>query len=117
MQTKYITICCGRAGKIKSKSSNSLKPHSHMEIDFKTLIRLGKSLDGKWKINLAKLEHNHNLSPRYSHCFLVNRELSSSMKRRLELNNVSTIGLNKSFNSTIVEARRYKNVPFFEKNA
>ncbi|XP_024164125.1 protein FAR-RED IMPAIRED RESPONSE 1-like [Rosa chinensis] len=115
--TKYITISCGRAGKFKSKSSNSLKPHPSVKTDCKTLIRLGKSLDGKWKINSTKLEHNHGLSLRKSRYFPVNRELSSSIKRRLELNDVARIGLNKSFNSIVVEAQGYENVPFLEKDA
>ncbi|XP_024164135.1 protein FAR-RED IMPAIRED RESPONSE 1-like [Rosa chinensis] len=115
--TKYITISCGRAGKFKSKSSISLKSHPSVKTDCKVLIRLGKSLDGKWKINSTKLEHNHGLSPRKSRYFSANSELSSSIKRRLELNDVARIGLNKSYNSIVVEAQGYDNVPFLEKGA
>ncbi|XP_050379712.1 protein FAR-RED IMPAIRED RESPONSE 1-like [Argentina anserina] len=115
--TRYVTISCGRAGKFKSTTSNSLKPRPSVKTDCNALIRLGKSPDGKWKINYVKLEHNHGFSPRKSRYFVVNRGLSSSIKRRLELNDVAKIGTNKSYNSIVVEARGYENVPFLEKDA
>ncbi|CAB4281195.1 unnamed protein product [Prunus armeniaca] len=112
---KYVTISCAREGKSKSKSSNFLKPRPSIKNDCKAQLRAGL-LNGKWKVNSVRLDHNHGLSPtktRHWKCF---REISSNIKKKLEVNDKAGIRLNKSYNSMVVEVGGHENMKCLEKD-
>ncbi|XP_022893072.1 protein FAR1-RELATED SEQUENCE 5-like [Olea europaea var. sylvestris] len=71
---------------------------------------------GIWRINKVYLDHNHKTSPSKSRLYQCNRKLSESVKRKLEVNDMAGIPLHKSYNSAIVEAGRYENTTFVEKD-
>lgn len=114
---KYVTFCCGRSGKKNSEASNSLKPYPNMKIGCMARIRGCKDTDGTWRINSLTLEHNHLISPSKSRFFRCNREISSHVRRQLEVNDRAGIRVNKSYNSVVVGAGNPENVSFLEKDA
>ncbi|KAM1140332.1 hypothetical protein ACFX19_041111 [Malus domestica] len=95
---RYITMCCARSGTSKSTSSNRLKSYPSIKNDCKAQLRACLYLGEKWRVNYVKLDHNHGLSPTKTHywkCFL---EVSSSVKKKLEVNDKARIRVNKSYN-------------------
>ncbi|KAB2603357.1 protein FAR1-RELATED SEQUENCE 5-like [Pyrus ussuriensis x Pyrus communis] len=101
---RYITMCCTRSGTSKSTSINHLKPYPNLY------------LDEKWRVNYVKLDHNHGLSPtktRYWKCFW---EVSSSVKKNLEVNDKAGIRVNKSYNLVVVEVGGHDNMKCLEKD-
>ncbi|XP_022847495.1 protein FAR1-RELATED SEQUENCE 5-like [Olea europaea var. sylvestris] len=81
-------------------------------------VRLTASMDsrGIWRINILNLDHNHKTSPSKSRLYRCNRELSTHVKRRLEVNDMAGIPLHKSFNSTVIEVGGYENMTCVEKD-
>jgi hypothetical protein len=61
------------------------------------------------------INHNYDLSPNKRRYFKCNTNLNSSMRRKIIVNDISRIGLSQSYNSLVVEARGYENLPFIEK--
>ncbi|XP_048446054.1 protein FAR-RED IMPAIRED RESPONSE 1-like [Pyrus x bretschneideri] len=115
-ELRYITMCCARSGTSKSNSSNPLKPYPSIKNDCKAQLRAGLYLGEKWRVNSVKLDHNHVLSPtktRYWKCF---REVSSSAKKKLEVNDKAGIRVNKSYNSVVVEVGGHENMKRLEKD-
>ncbi|XP_022880995.1 protein FAR1-RELATED SEQUENCE 1-like [Olea europaea var. sylvestris] len=82
----------------------------------KARLTASSDMCGIWRIYTVHLEHNHKTSPTKSRLYRCNRELSAHVKRQLEVNDMADIPLHKSYNSTIVEAGRHKNMTCLEKD-
>lgn len=67
-------------------------------------------------MNKVHLNHNHETSPSNSRLYQCNRELSSHLKRKLEVNDLAGIPLHKSFNPVVVKASSYENMSCVEKD-
>ncbi|KAF5458546.1 hypothetical protein F2P56_022569 [Juglans regia] len=120
----YVTLGCACGGKARIKSLNIAKPRSTGKTDCKAMINALK-VEGKMQLRTVHNTHNHGLSPKKSHFFHCNREVSETVKRVLDTNDLAGIWMNKSFKPLVVgasgaRARRdyflrmqYKNNGFF----
>ncbi|XP_022864241.1 protein FAR1-RELATED SEQUENCE 5-like [Olea europaea var. sylvestris] len=98
----YNSMIENRKGRRSTNVVGSLKPQPTMEMDCKAKISASSDVNGTWRINIVNLEHNHTCSP--------------SKSRKLEVNDIVGIPLHKSFNSAVVEAGGYENLPCVEKD-
>ncbi|XP_022842001.1 protein FAR-RED IMPAIRED RESPONSE 1-like [Olea europaea var. sylvestris] len=87
-----------------------------MQSGYKARICTSKDLCGIWRINKVHLDHNHKTSPSKSRLYRYNRELSAHVKRRLKVNDMAGIPLQKSFNSAVVEVGGYENLSCIKKD-
>jgi hypothetical protein len=53
------------------------------------------------------IDHNHDLSPNKGRYFKCNRNLNSSVRRKIIVNDISKIGLSQSYNSLAIEVGWY----------
>ncbi|KAH9666229.1 protein FAR1-RELATED SEQUENCE [Citrus sinensis] len=113
---KYAIFACGRSGKSESKSANALKPKPIVKNGCDAKIGGCLNEDGKWVLRTLNLQHNHGLSPDKVRYFPCNRRISSSAKKRIEMNDCAGIRIAQNFNSIVVGAGGYENVPFLEKD-
>ncbi|XP_022899201.1 protein FAR1-RELATED SEQUENCE 5-like [Olea europaea var. sylvestris] len=113
---RYVTFTCSREGRRSSNVSGSLKPKSICQTDCKARISASSDCRGRWRINTVHLDHNHETSPSKSRLYRCNRELSANVKRKLEVNDVAGIPLQKSYNSTVAEVGGYENMTCIEKD-
>ncbi|KAI5333681.1 hypothetical protein L3X38_023813 [Prunus dulcis] len=113
-ELKYVTLSCSRSGIPQSTTSNVLNPYPSIKCNCKAQLRVGICLDGSWKVNLVKLDHNHGLNLDNARYFRMNRAISSYMKRKIEANDRARIRVNKNYNSMVVKARGHENMPFME---
>ncbi|KAK1552597.1 hypothetical protein Q3G72_019802 [Acer saccharum] len=72
--------------------------------------------DGKLQLTMVHNIHNHGLSPKKSRFFRCNREMSDTVKRVLDTNDIAGVRMNKSFGSLVVGAGGFENLPFSEKD-
>ncbi|TXG64277.1 hypothetical protein EZV62_011271 [Acer yangbiense] len=72
--------------------------------------------DGKLRLTTVHNIHNHGLSPKKSRFFRCNREVSDTVKRILDTNDMAGVRMNKSFRSLVVGAGGFENLPFLEKD-
>ncbi|XP_042954654.1 protein FAR1-RELATED SEQUENCE 1-like [Carya illinoinensis] len=122
---RYVTLACARGGKAQNRILNVSSPRPTGKIECKAKINVSKTPDGKFRLNSVHNIHNHNLSPKKSRFFRCNREVSESIKRVLDTNDMAGIRMNKSFGSLVVGAggagalrdyflrMQYKNLGFF----
>ncbi|XP_022883238.1 protein FAR-RED IMPAIRED RESPONSE 1-like [Olea europaea var. sylvestris] len=108
---KYVVFTCRN-----SNATGSLKPHATIQTGCKARITASLDACGIWKINTVNLNHNHKTSPSKSKLYRCNRELSSHVKRRLEVNDMIGIPLHKSYHAAVVKAGRYENLTCIEKD-
>ena len=69
-----------------------------------------------WYVTRVIIDHNHDLSLEKERYFKCNRNLNSSVRRKIKINDIFGIGLSQSYNSCVVEARGFENLPFIEKD-
>ncbi|KAK8923413.1 Protein FAR-RED ELONGATED HYPOCOTYL 3 [Platanthera zijinensis] len=112
--TTYITIGCSRYEKSNISSQNALNPHPITKTQCKVRLIAKRLEDNKWIVTSFLDEHNHVLSPEKSRNYRCNRKLTVIAKRKLELNDVVGIKMNKNFNVLMVEAGGHKNLPFLK---
>ncbi|XP_035542140.1 protein FAR1-RELATED SEQUENCE 5-like [Juglans regia] len=112
---RYVTLGCARGGKARIKSLNVAKPRPTGKTDCKTRINALK-VEGKMRLTTVHNTHNHGLSPKKSRFFRCNREVSETVKRVLDTNDLAGIRMNKSFGSLVVGAGGFENLPFLEKD-
>ncbi|XP_035551491.1 protein FAR1-RELATED SEQUENCE 5-like [Juglans regia] len=112
---RYVTLGCARGGKARIKSLNVAKPHPTGKTDCKARINALK-IEGKMRLTTVHNTHNHGLSPKKSRFFRCNREVSETVKRVLDTNDLAGIRMNKSFGSLVVGAGGFENLPFLEKD-
>ncbi|KAF5454271.1 hypothetical protein F2P56_023948, partial [Juglans regia] len=112
---RYVTLGCAHGGKARFKSLNVAKPRPTGKTDCKARINALK-VEGKMRLLTVHNTHNHDLSPKKSRFFRCNREVSETVKRVLDTNDLAGIRMNKSFGSLVVGAGGFENLPFLEKD-
>ncbi|XP_035541675.1 protein FAR1-RELATED SEQUENCE 5-like [Juglans regia] len=112
---RYVTIGCARGGKARNRTMNVAKPRPTGKTDCKARINALK-VRGKMQLTTVNNTHNHGLSPQKSRFFRSNREVSETVKRVLDTNDLAGIRMNKSFGSLVVGAGGFENLPFLEKD-
>ncbi|XP_041017868.1 protein FAR-RED IMPAIRED RESPONSE 1-like [Juglans microcarpa x Juglans regia] len=112
---RYVTITCARGGKARNRTFNVANPRPIGKIECKAKINALKS-DGKFQLTTVHNIHNHGLILKKSRFFRCNREVSDSVKRVLDTNDLASIRMNKSFGSLVVGAGGFENLPFLEKD-
>ncbi|XP_042983399.1 protein FAR1-RELATED SEQUENCE 5-like [Carya illinoinensis] len=112
---RYVTLGCVRGGKARNRTLNVAKPRPTGKTDCKAKINALK-VEGKLQLTTVQNGHNHGLSPQKSRFFRCNREVSDSVKRVLDTNDLAGIRMNKSFGSLVVGAGGFENLPFLEKD-
>ncbi|XP_042959490.1 protein FAR1-RELATED SEQUENCE 5-like [Carya illinoinensis] len=113
---RYVTLACARGGKAQNRILNVANPRPTGKTECKAKINASKTADGKFRLNTVHNIHNHNLSPKKSRFFRCNREVSETVKRVLDTNDMAGIRMNKSFGSLVVGAGGFENLPFLEKD-
>ncbi|XP_041020541.1 protein FAR1-RELATED SEQUENCE 4-like [Juglans microcarpa x Juglans regia] len=109
---RYATLACARDGKALNRIFNVVNPHLTGKTECKARFNALKS-DGKLQLTTIHNIHNHDRSPKKSHFFRYNREVSDAIKRVLNTNDMAGVRMNKSFGSLVVGADddgRLKNV-------
>ncbi|KAK8957504.1 Protein FAR1-RELATED SEQUENCE 8 [Platanthera zijinensis] len=112
----YITIGCSRYEKSNISSQNVLNSHPITKTQCKFRLLAKRLEDNKWIVTSFLDGYNHVLSPKKSRNYRCNRKLTAIVKRKLELNDVAGIRMNKNFNVLMVEAGGHENLPFLEKD-
>ncbi|CAH9116563.1 unnamed protein product [Cuscuta epithymum] len=111
-----IVLECLRAGQRGSQSKNQLKPQPSMQIGCGARLRAHVNSEGLWEISKLFVQHSHPMSPTKARLFRCHRKLTHGMARKLAINEVAGIRLNKSFTTAVVEAGGYDQLPFIEKD-
>ncbi|KAF5462636.1 hypothetical protein F2P56_018625 [Juglans regia] len=112
---RYVTLACARGGKARNRTLNVAKPRPTGKTECKAKINALK-VEGKVRLTTCHNIHNHGLSPQKSRFFRCNREVSETVKRVLDTNDLAGIRMNKSFGSLVVGAGGFENLPFLEKD-
>ncbi|XP_035548689.1 protein FAR1-RELATED SEQUENCE 5-like [Juglans regia] len=112
---RYATLGCARGGKARNRTLNVARPRPTGKTECKAKVNALK-VDGKFRLTTVNNLHNHGLSPNKSRFFRCNREVSDSVKRVLDINDMAGIRMNKSFGSLVVGAGGFENLPFLEKD-
>ncbi|XP_059639492.1 protein FAR1-RELATED SEQUENCE 4-like [Cornus florida] len=113
-KSRKFSLACAQYGKQKSIARDTFHPRPLIKTNCKAKINVTAKDDGKFIIARVYLDHNHALSPTKVRHFRCNKALDPHVKR-LELNDLAGIKLNKNFHSAVVEAGGYENLPFGEK--
>ncbi|XP_062155261.1 protein FAR1-RELATED SEQUENCE 5-like [Alnus glutinosa] len=110
--TCYITLSCASQGTRKASSS---KPIQTTRTGCKACLN-ARLVNTKWYATNVSAKHNHDLSPGKARYFRCNKNLDSTAKRKLLINDRAGISMSKSYNSLIVEAGGYEHLEFGEKD-
>ncbi|KAF5450325.1 hypothetical protein F2P56_030686 [Juglans regia] len=110
---RYATLGCAHGGNARNRTLNVSRPRPTGKIECKAKINALK-VDKKFRLTTINNIHNHDLSPTKSRFFRCNREVSDSVKRVLNTNDLVDIRMNKSFGSLVVGAGGFENLPFLE---
>ncbi|XP_042968671.1 protein FAR1-RELATED SEQUENCE 1-like [Carya illinoinensis] len=113
---RYVTLAYTCGGKAQNRILNVVNPHPIGKTECKAKINVLKTADGKFRLNTVHNIHNQNPSPK-KRFFRCNREVSESIKRVLNTNDMADIRMNKSFGSLVVGAGGFENLPFFKKDS
>ncbi|XP_041001739.1 protein FAR-RED ELONGATED HYPOCOTYL 3-like [Juglans microcarpa x Juglans regia] len=100
---RYVTLGCARGRKARIKSSNLANPCLTGKTDRKASINALRVEEKMW-LTTVHNTLNHGLSLMKSRFFRCNREVSESIKRVLDINDLTGIRLNKSYRSLVVGA-------------
>ncbi|XP_042969612.1 protein FAR1-RELATED SEQUENCE 5-like [Carya illinoinensis] len=112
---RYATLGCAQGGKARNRTLNVARPCPTGKTECKAKINILK-VDGKFQLTTVNNIHNYGLSPKKFRFFRCSREVSDSVKRVLDTNDLIGIRMNKSFGSLVVGAGSFENLPFFEKD-
>jgi hypothetical protein len=112
---KYVTLVCACYGKKQTDAINIEKPNLTTKTGCKGKVNVVYK-DGAWCLTTVNVNHNHTLSPSKSRFYRCNRRIDNNVKRRLELNDISGIGVSKNFNFLVVEGGGYENLSFIERD-
>ncbi|XP_041009321.1 protein FAR-RED IMPAIRED RESPONSE 1-like [Juglans microcarpa x Juglans regia] len=110
---KYVTLGCAQGEKARNKTSNVANPRPTGKMDYKAKI-IALRVEGKMRLTIVHNTHNHGLNPMKFCFFRCNREVSESVKRVLDTNDLADIRLNKSYKSLVVGPGGFENLPFLE---
>ncbi|XP_042950398.1 protein FAR1-RELATED SEQUENCE 4-like [Carya illinoinensis] len=112
---RYVTLGCARGGKARNKSLKVANPRPTGKTDCKARINALR-VEGKMQLTTVYNTHNHGVSPKKSCFFRCNRDVSETVKRVLDTNDVACIRLNKSYESLVIGVGGFENLPFLEKD-
>ncbi|KAG2680740.1 hypothetical protein I3760_11G112000 [Carya illinoinensis] len=112
---RYVTLACVQGGKSRNRTFNVTNSRPTGKTECKAKINALR-IDGKLRLTTVHNIHNHGLNPKKSHFFRCNREVSESVKRILDTNDLGGIRMNKSFGSLVVGAGGFENLLFLEKD-
>ncbi|XP_041025369.1 protein FAR1-RELATED SEQUENCE 5-like [Juglans microcarpa x Juglans regia] len=112
---RYVTLACAHGGKARNRTFNVANPRLTGKTKCKAKINALKSY-AKLRLTTVHNIHNHGLSLKKSRFFRCNREVSDSVKRVLDTNDLGGIRMNKSFGSLVVGVGGFENLPFLEKD-
>ncbi|KAF5452014.1 hypothetical protein F2P56_027055 [Juglans regia] len=112
---RYVTLGCAHGGKAQNRTMNVAKPRPIGKTDCKAMINALK-VGEKMQLTTVHNTHNQGLSPQKSRFFQCNREVSETVKRVLDTNDLAGIRMNNSFGSLVVGAEGFENLPFLEKD-
>ncbi|XP_040996090.1 protein FAR-RED IMPAIRED RESPONSE 1-like [Juglans microcarpa x Juglans regia] len=112
---RYVTLGCARGGKARNRTLNVARPRPTGKTECKAKINALK-VDGNFRLTTVNNTHNHDLSPNKARFFRCNREVSDSVKRVLDINDMAGIRMNKSFGSLVVGPGGFENLSFLEKD-
>ncbi|XP_073119725.1 protein FAR1-RELATED SEQUENCE 5-like [Henckelia pumila] len=113
---RNVAFTCGREGNRSRGATTSLKPSATSQTRCKDRLNAAADAFGVWRVTIKELKHNNEISPSKSRMYRCNRQLTENVKRKLELNDIAGIPLNKSYKSIVVEAGGYENMTFIEKD-
>ncbi|CAH9052936.1 unnamed protein product [Cuscuta epithymum] len=109
-QIASIVLECSRAGHRGTRSKNQLKPQPSMQIGCGARLRAHVIYSGLWQISKVFLQHSHPMSPTKARLFWCNRRLTHGMARKLAINEVAGIRLNKSFTADMINFPSLKKI-------
>ncbi|XP_042972807.1 protein FAR1-RELATED SEQUENCE 4-like [Carya illinoinensis] len=112
---RYITLCCARGGKARNRTLNVANPRPTGKTECKAKINALRK-NGVLRLTTVHNIHNHGLSPKKSWFFRCNRKVSDAVKRVLDTNDMAGIRANKRYESLVVGASGFENLPFLEKD-
>jgi zinc finger SWIM domain-containing protein 3 len=116
-ETSYINLKCNREGTYNNLVDDASKKRSTIKNSCEAGIKvLMDSTDRKWRILGFIENHNHDLSPNKSRHFATFRRISTNIRRRLLINDNTSVRVNSSIKSFIVETGGYENVTYNEKD-
>ncbi|XP_041011242.1 protein FAR-RED IMPAIRED RESPONSE 1-like [Juglans microcarpa x Juglans regia] len=87
---RYVTLGCVLGGKARNRTLNVARPHPTGKTECKAKINALK-VDGKFWLTTVNNIDNHGLSLNKSRFFRCNREMSDSVKRVLDINDMAGI--------------------------
>ncbi|XP_042954662.1 protein FAR1-RELATED SEQUENCE 5-like [Carya illinoinensis] len=114
-RVRWFTLVCVRQGTAKSQASNILKPRQTERVGCKARIYVVLNEDGGYTLSSVILDHTHYVSPGKARHFRCFKKVDARVAKRLEINDEAGIRTSKTFQSVIVEAGGYENVPFGQK--
>ncbi|KAF5441965.1 hypothetical protein F2P56_037081 [Juglans regia] len=87
---RYVILGCARGGKARNSSFNVANPRSTGKTDCKAMINALR-VEGNMQLTTVHNTHNHGLSPQKFRYFRCNREVSETVKRVLDTNDLAGI--------------------------
>ncbi|XP_022841744.1 protein FAR1-RELATED SEQUENCE 5-like isoform X2 [Olea europaea var. sylvestris] len=106
-EMRYVTLTYSRKGGRIGNTGCCSKPQPTIQMSCRARISASSNIFGVWRINNVHLDHNHETSPSKSRLYRRNRQLSTHMKCKLQVNDLAGIPLHKSYNFVVVEAGGY----------
>ncbi|GER37968.1 FAR1-related sequence 4 [Striga asiatica] len=82
---KNAMFTCSREGQKMKSTSATFKPQPTIKNGCEARLTACSDITGTWKITGVHLEHNHAISPSKSRLYRCHRQLSTNIKRRLEV--------------------------------
>ncbi|XP_042980174.1 protein FAR1-RELATED SEQUENCE 5-like [Carya illinoinensis] len=114
-QVRWFTLVCARQGIAKSHVSNIIKPRQTKRVGCKARINAVLNEDDGYTLSNVILDHTHYCSLGKARRFRCFKKVDTRVAKRLEINDEAGIRTSKTFQSVIVEAGGYENVPFGQK--
>ncbi|XP_041011462.1 protein FAR1-RELATED SEQUENCE 5-like [Juglans microcarpa x Juglans regia] len=110
---RYVTLGCACGGKARNRTLNVTRPRPTGKTECKAKIN-ALNVDGKFRLTTIHNIHNHGISRNKSRFFRCNREVSDSVKRVLDINDMAGSRMNKSLGSFVVGTGGFENLPVLE---
>jgi len=114
-EINYIKLVCSREGNYVSAIPPELKTVPSQKKQCKTGITVGKK-EEKWYIRSVATDHSHDISPQKSRLIRGNRKVNMHARQTVDINDETSVRINKSFRSLICEAGGYDNITFIERD-
>ncbi|KAI8530287.1 hypothetical protein RHMOL_Rhmol11G0045000 [Rhododendron molle] len=113
----YVTYCCHKGGKARTKALNPIKAHPTAKTGCKASMNITLHTDGKWIMSTIELEHNHEMCPDKARYLKFYRVIPEHTKRMMEFNRLARIKMSQTISSCVIEAKGHENMKFLAKDA